>query len=112
MRRILSTIFVFSFLASPAFAQPFYVGFWVAEQSACAYPDTMLEFTETTYFGFEDTCELTNPVNIRDMDAVLFDAVCNGEGGEKTSRLMIAAEGDERIMLHQHGFTTIFETCE
>lgn len=112
MRRIFIAIFVYAFLASPALAQPFYVGHWVADPETCAYPEFMLEITEKTFFGYEDTCALTNPVIIRDMDAILFDAVCHGEGGEKTSRLKIAVEGDGGIMLHQHGFTTILETCE
>ena len=112
MRSILIATFVSTFLEGQAIAQPFYVGFWVADPETCAYPEFMLEITETTYFGYEDTCELTNPVNIRDMDAILFDAVCHGEGGNKTSRLMIAVEGENQIMLHQHGFTTLLETCE
>ncbi len=112
MRRIFIATFAGTFLAGQALAQPFYVGFWVADSGTCAYPEFMLEITETTYFGYEDTCELTNPVSIRDMDATLFDAVCHGEGGNETSRLMIASEGESRIMLHQHGFTTLLEACE
>ena len=112
MRRILIATIISTALAGPALAQPFYEGFWVADPETCAYPEFMLEITETTYFGYEDTCELTNPVSIRDMNAILFDAVCHGEGGDNTSRLMIAAEGEDQIMLHQHGFTTLLETCE
>ena len=112
MHRIVTSIFLNTFLASAVLAQPFYVGLWVADPAACAYPDQMLEFSESTYFGYEDTCALTNPVRIRDMDAILFDAVCRGEGGETTSRMLVAKEADGRIMLHHHDLTTLFETCE
>ncbi len=112
MRSLLIAICIFSFLAGPALALPFYVGSWVQDPVACTLPDPMLEFSEATFFGYEDTCELTNPVNIRGMEAVLFDAVCHGEGGEDTHRMLITAEDDTRIMLHHYGRTTILEACE
>ena len=44
-----------------------------------------------TYETCEETCTLTNPVAVRDMEATLYDDVCRGEwmqGGSITTRVM------------------------
>ncbi|QBF34040.1 hypothetical protein [Thalassococcus sp. S3] len=41
------------------------------------------------FFGVENTCTLSNPTQIRDMDATLYDATCTGEGMTSTERLML-----------------------
>ncbi len=40
-------------------------------------------------FGVESLCDLTNPVEVRDMNAVLYDKLCRGEGDEWTERVML-----------------------
>ncbi len=43
------------------------------------------------HFGGElaSRCQLTNPVSIRGMDAVLYDGLCEQDGGEWTMRLFV-----------------------
>ena len=40
-------------------------------------------------FGVESTCDLTAAVPVRDMNAVLYDKVCAGEGETWTERVML-----------------------
>ncbi len=48
--------------------------------------------------GVENACKLSGPVEVRDMDARLYDADCTGEGeGEDARR-------SERIMIMAHDF--------
>lgn len=112
MLKIISITFIATLLSSFAWAQPFYVGFWVQDPAACVAPEYMLEITETTFFDYEDTCKLSNPVNIRDMVGILLDTSCDGEGGKTTGRILITTEGADMIMLHQHNSTRILQTCE
>ncbi|GGD32267.1 hypothetical protein [Sinisalibacter lacisalsi] len=48
----------------------------------------------TRLIGVENTCELGDPVEVRGMNAVLYDATCEGEGEAY----------DERVMLMAHDF--------
>ena len=62
---------------------------------------------------FESRCAMTNPVNVRDMGgAVLYDAVCTGEGESFTRRIMVMAGPDGRAVLVQAGFATTYRRCE
>lgn len=112
MLKIIAVTFIATLIGGLAWAQPFYVGFWVQDPAACISPEYMLEISETTLFDYEDTCELSNPVDIRNMNGVLFDTNCDGEGGKTTERLLITTEGENMIMLHQFNGTRIFQTCE
>ena len=39
--------------------------------------------------GVENRCAMTNPVNVRDLPAVLYDLECSGEGLVSTERAML-----------------------
>jgi hypothetical protein len=39
--------------------------------------------------GVENFCRLTRPTPVRDMNAVLYDAVCSAEGTQYSERVMI-----------------------
>ncbi len=47
--------------------------------------------------GVESVCEMTNPVNVRDMDAVLFDMECWAEGSPFNYRAMLLRRGDTNL---------------
>jgi len=38
---------------------------------------------------YETSCTLSNPVNVRGMDAQLYDAACGGEGSTYETRIML-----------------------
>lgn len=63
------------------------------------------------FFGVENTCDLTNPVNVRGMSATLFDAVCAGEGMVDTERMMLMSSPDG-IVLIRDGFASELKRCD
>ncbi len=52
-------------------------------------------------FFYETYCKLSNPVNVRGMDAILYDAECGSEGpvSERRIMLMRPRDGDGIIVL-------------
>jgi hypothetical protein len=61
--------------------------------------------------GVENQCVLKNPVNIRGMDATLFNAECTGEGETDGYRLMILKTTDG-LALIQNGSVIDLRRCE
>lgn len=70
-----------------------------------------LKIEGTTFQGAEATCEMTQPVNVRDMDAKLFDMVCTGEGTTFTERAMMMHAADGGLILVWNGFAFKYEAC-
>lgn len=113
MRHILTAL-IFT-LATPLLADPFYVGIWTYEGGNCDAPRSeggALHVTATELWGTETHCQLTNPVNIRDLDGILFDLECMGEGDYFTERMLFLAENDGRLTRHSRGYTNTYERCE
>ncbi len=50
------------------------------------------------FTGVAATCEMRNPTNIRDMDAVLFDFHCEGEGTSWRDRVMLMRMDDGSLL--------------
>ena len=86
----------------------------VYDVAACgeALSDLRIEVRGEDIAFFESSCAMTNPVNVRDMGgAVLYDAVCTGEGEGFTRRIMVMAGPDGRAILVQAGFATTYRRC-
>jgi len=79
-RKLAAIVACFTFMGSTslAFAQD-YTG-WCFDIGAggCLTEDIPIEGSR--YFTCEETCTLTNPVPVRDLDAVLFDVICDFDG--------------------------------
>ena len=61
---------------------------------------------------WESSCRLTNPVNVRDIDgAVLYDAVCSGEGEEWTLRMLLMPGHDGGLIRVVSGFAITYDRC-
>ena len=74
--------------------------------------DLGVEVAGDTIAFFESRCAMSNPVNVRDMGgAVLYDAVCTGEGESYTRRMMVMQGPDGRLVLVQAGFATTYARC-
>lgn len=69
-----------------------------------------LALRDDILYGVESQCQLTNPVAVNGMDAVLYDAQCAGEGMEYSYRLMILRL-PEGIALIQDGFVNPLKSC-
>jgi hypothetical protein len=63
------------------------------------------------FFGLENTCKLTNPTQVNGMNAVLFDAECNGEGEAYSYRMMLMTLPDG-IAVITDGSVNAYERCE
>ena len=114
MRLLLSTFILNSFLAGAALSEPFYVGDWAYPGGSCVFDHSAsgsVRFSETTFWGVETKCDLTNPVEIRDMDGILFDLVCLGEGMQYTERMLLLQEYDGRLTTHSGGYTNTYTPC-
>jgi len=61
--------------------------------------------------GVENTCTLTNPVEVRGMAAVLYDEECAGEGETTTARVMLMTS-DEGLYVIRDGFVADWLRCE
>ena len=61
----------------------------------------------------ESTCTIGNPVKIRDMNATLYDLVCEGDWGKRSGRIMFRrAEGSgEVIAVDGFSVQTIVGEC-
>ena len=84
-------------LAPPAFAQGLQLfkplgaasEAWTCRADALGQDGGALGVSTRELIGIESRCSLANPVNVRNMDAVLYDATCTAEGEESTARVMI-----------------------
>lgn len=60
--------------------------------------------------GVENSCELTKPTNIRGMDAIVYDAICSGEGEQYTHRVMLMRH-DSGIYVIENGYSSKWRSC-
>lgn len=70
-----------------------------------------LKIEDGVFQGADASCEMTRPVNVRDMDAQLFDMVCEGEDAEFTERAMMMTAADGGLILVWNGFAFKYESC-
>lgn len=62
------------------------------------------------YFGVESYCELRNPTPIRDIDGILYDAVCSSEGIPSASRMLLIRSYNQ-VYMHHNGYMRELFTC-
>lgn len=69
-----------------------------------------LEVSGLTLRAVDNTCTLSDPVEIRDMAAVLYDAKCSGAGGARRGRIMLMAH-EFGIYVIRDGFVLDWISC-
>lgn len=71
-----------------------------------------LEIREGIFYGVEMECRMTRPVDVIDMDAILYTMQCTGEDDIWSERalLMNRAEGEGIIMLW-NGYAFVYDRC-
>lgn len=72
-----------------------------------------LEIRDGIFYGVEMECRMTRPVDVIDMDAILYTMRCIGEEDQWSERalLMNSAEDDGIIMLWD-GYAFRYDRCE
>jgi hypothetical protein len=102
-------------LANVAHTTPFdgLYGFdgWSCKSEELGMDGGALGVVDGYLHGLENTCELTNPTNVRGMDAILYDAVCSGEGMQSTERMMLMRY-DGGIYLIRNGSAAEWRSCQ
>ena len=99
-----------------AMAQDYsFEGLWRSDPAeACVYTGeagSALRIDETTLAGATATCEMSEPVNVNDMQAVLYNMTC--EGGNETfdSRAMLMSAADGGLYLVWDGYVFKYDSC-
>lgn len=63
-----------------------------------------------TLTAVDNSCTLSDPVEVRDMEAVLYDAECSGDGGASAGRIMLMAH-DFGLYVIRDGFVLDWIRC-
>lgn len=71
-----------------------------------------LEIEDNLFTGVESECRMTAPVNVRDMDAVLYDMECEGGGAEWTDRAMFMNAADGGLIMVWNGYAFKYAACD
>lgn len=100
--------------AGAAAASPF-DGVWRATPTAqcdgTAGDGAILRIEDDTLYGAGAECRMTRPVNVRDMDAMLYDMVCAGDETTFTERALMLNAADGGIVLVWNGYAFKYEAC-
>lgn len=84
---------------------------WLCDEPSLGSDGGALAIRDGKLIGVENVCEMSNPVNVRDMDAVLYDLECMSEG-ESTSERLLVARSDTGVIVLRNGFAAEWRTCE
>ena len=92
-------------------------GDWtIGDPSACVVgedsPNFAFRIRGVVFEGLETRCAMTNPVNIRGMEAVLFDMECEGEGDRWTHRSFMMIDQSGALVIINDGFLSVISRCE
>lgn len=70
-----------------------------------------LKIEDNVLYGVESKCRMTRPVDVRDMDAELFDMECTGEGRDWTERAFFMRAADGGLIMAWNGFAFKYDAC-
>lgn len=84
-----------------------------AECSLVGVDGGSLKIAENIFYGVEVECLMTNPIDVDEMDATLYQMQCSGEGSNWTDRamMMLDAEGAGIYMIWD-GYAFRYDRCE
>ena len=69
-----------------------------------------LAIHDNALIGVENYCELTDPVQVNGMNAILYDGVCAAEGTEYSERIMLM-NNDHGVYVIRDGFVLDLIYC-
>ena len=70
-----------------------------------------LKIEDEILYGIENECRMTMPVDVRGMEAVLFDMDCAGGGVTWTDRAMLMTGADGGLILVWNGYAFAYDAC-
>lgn len=71
-----------------------------------------IRIEESIFNGVSATCEMTAPVEVRDMEAVLYDMVCSSEDGDWTERAIFARAANGGLIMVWDGYAFVYDRCD
>lgn len=84
-----------------------------AECSLVGVDGGSLKIESNIFYGVEVECRMTNPVDLVDMDATLYEMQCSGEGETWTERAMLMSDAEETgIYMIWDGYAFRYDRCE
>ncbi|MGR3485567.1 MAG: hypothetical protein ACU0BF_09490 [Paracoccaceae bacterium] len=103
-------------LALPVAAQQFDGVYRQAANAECGLVGAnggAVEIAGGIFRGVELECRMENPVDVRDMDAVLYDMTCSGEDDAWSERAMLlrAADGSDDLIMVWNGYVFRYGLC-
>lgn len=82
-----------------------------ADCAAIGQDGGALQIEDGVFTGVESQCRMTNPVDVRGMEAVLYDMACSGEGSAWSARAMFMLAADGGLILVWDGFAFKYDRC-
>ena len=115
--RLLSAIALALVLPISAHAQEHsFDGLWRADPAtACVHTgddDTALKVEDDTLYGASTACSMSNPVDVTDMQAVLYDMTCEADDDTFDGRAMFMKAADGGLLLIWDGYAFKYDACE
>lgn len=72
-----------------------------------------LKIESNIFYGVEVECRMTNPVDLVDMNATLYEMQCSGEGETWTERAMLMPDAEATgIYMIWDGYAFRYDRCE
>lgn len=98
-------------LSAPLCAQDF-DGQYQIDQCTPGPSDSQMSIRGDRIEFWESSCEMSNPVDLRDMGrATLYDLKCTGEGEEWSYRVLLTQGGQADLVMLHEGFVTFYQRC-
>lgn len=63
------------------------------------------------FHGVEMECRMENPVNVRDMDAYLYDMECSGDGSAWSARALFMHAANKGLIMVWNGYAFQYDRC-
>lgn len=102
-------------LAPMALAAPFDGVYRLAANSDCALVGVdggAIAIADGVFHGVESDCQMREPVQVNNMNAVLYTMECAGEGEIWTERAMLMEKGaGDGIIMVWDGYAFVYDRC-
>ncbi|KAF0677304.1 hypothetical protein [Profundibacterium mesophilum] len=100
---------------TPAGAQSTFDGLWSPDAGATCMPDDRddgsVKVEDGIFYGVGSQCEMTAPVPVRKMDAVLYDMRCSAKGHSWSDRAMFMRAADGGLIMVWNGYAFRYGAC-
>jgi hypothetical protein len=100
-------------LANPAAAQDRLSG-WCIPDDGCM---GLMRITGNEFDSCDSICRLTKPVQVRGLDAILYDVECKGDWGKRSNRMMflwyddVVSKTKRILVIDQHFGSRALQKC-